>query len=159
MTALCSACASPLVIPKNNTPAAPADLVLARSTLARVNTYTNMSDAQLARVQEATRALDARQAKRVLDLLNPLEIELNTETKPYIVKTNDSLWSIAAREDVYANGQLWPLLARVNAAVLSKNGYQVHAGQKIFVKLHPTIAESVQAIRDAERGNLTVISP
>lgn len=159
LTALCSACATPLDLSKNSAATQSNDLTLARSTLARVNTYTNMSDAQLARVQEATRALDARQPKRVLDLLNPLEQELRSETKTYLVKADDSLWSIAAQEDIYANAQLWPLLAQANAGILSKHGYQVRAGQKIFVKLHPTIAESVQAIRDAERGSLTVISP
>jgi nucleoid-associated protein YgaU len=161
LCALCSGCAMPLDLSKRSSlPAAvPSNtLALARSTLARVSTYTNMSDAQLARLREATAAINAQQSQHALDLLNPLERELRTETKAYIVQAGESLWSIAARDDVYANGELWPLLAQANTAILSKSGYQVHKGQKIFVKLHPTIAESIRAINDAKRGDLNLSS-
>lgn len=170
ITSLCAACAAPLkMTPKNPAPAKSAaakpakaakpaqdETALATTTLARISTYTNMSDAQYGRVQQATESLQAKQPRRALDLLGPLERELRSETKTYLVKAGDSLWSIAAQADVYANALLWPLLAQANAAVLSKTGYQVHAGQKLLVKLHPTVDESIKAIRDSERGELTV---
>lgn len=166
LTSLCCACATPLnIAPAKTKPAKPAaaakapapkdETALATATLARLNTYTNMSDAQYARVQLATDSLQAKQAHRALEILNPLERELRSETKVYVVKAGDSLWTIAAQPDIYANAQLWPLLAQANAAALSKSAYQVQAGQKLFVKLHPTVEESIQAIRDSDRGKLT----
>lgn len=169
LSLLCSSCAAPLKLTPQSKPsaksapipakrAAPAkdELALATTTLARINTYTNMSDAQYARVQSATTSLQEKQARRALDILTPLERELRSATKIYVVKAGDSLWTIAAQSDIYANAQLWPLLAQANAAALSKTGYQVQEGQKIFVPLHPTINESIKAIRDSERGALTV---
>lgn len=156
LSVFCAACATPLsMTPNTASPAQRNDTALANTTLARVNTYTNMSDAQFARVGAATSALQARQPRRALEILNPLERELKSETKIYVVKPDESLWTIAAREDIYANAQLWPLLAQANVAVLSKTGYQIRAGQKLIVKLHPTIAENITALRDADRGEIS----
>ena len=154
--ALCAACATPLsMTPAGTAPAVRTEMSIASTTLARVNTYTNMSDAQFARVEEATRALKAQKARRALEILYSLERELKSETKTYVVKPGESLWTIAAREDIYANSQLWPLLAQANVAALSKTGYQVRAGQKLIIMLHPTIADNVQALRDADRGEIS----
>lgn len=156
LCAFCAACTTPLsMTPAGTAPAVRNEMTIANVTLARVNTYTNMSDAQFARVETATLALKAQKSRRALDILNALETELKKESKTYVVKPGESLWIIAAREDVYANAQLWPLIAQANVATLSKTGYQVRTGQKLIIKLHPTIAENVNALRDADRGELS----
>lgn len=175
LTLLCAACATPLKMDGGRKSTAPAKSASARpaapstnatdksapakgaeaqatALLNRVNSYTNMSDAQFARVQQATDSLNSGQAQRALDLLQPLEHELRSETKIYVVKPGDSLWTIAAQPEVYANAHLWPLLAEANADLLAKTNHQVQAGQKLKIKLHPTMDESIQALRNSGKG-------
>ncbi len=126
------------------------DRTLAQLELQKLQTYTGMSDAQLARMRTAEVALASGQGRRAYGLLSALTRELATATQRYVVAAGDSLWIISGRPEVYGNPYLWPLVWQANLDSLSDPN-QLRAGQRLKIRSNPTVAEVVQAIDTAHR--------
>jgi nucleoid-associated protein YgaU len=123
----------------------------ARTELEKAEVRTGLSAEQMQHLREAQSRLSAGQATVALILLQALNAELESETLSYTVQPGDSLPSIASRREVYANAQLWPLVAHANLAPLLKAG-RLHAGQVLVIDVHPTIEDVTNALEYA-RGH------
>lgn len=123
-------------------------LLLAEVELQKVQTYTGLSDAQLARVHRAELALAARQGRQAYGLLHDLNRELATATKRYVVAAGDSLWVISGKPEVYGNSLLWPLIWQSNLDTLPDPS-RLRAGQKLRIKPNPSIEDVVKAVQQA----------
>lgn len=64
------------------------------------------------------------------------ECELSGETKTYIVKQGESLWTIAAKE--YQSGYKWVLIYRANKELLKGKPDSIHPGMKLVIPLLKT---------------------
>ncbi len=126
------------------------DLLLAELELQKLQIYTGLSDAQLARMRTAEVALASRQGRRAYLLLSALTRELANATQRYVVAAGDSLWIISGRAEVYGNPYLWPLIWQANLDSLS-NPNQLRAGQRLKIRSNPTVEEVVQALDTAHR--------
>jgi nucleoid-associated protein YgaU len=124
------------------------DLLLAQLELQKLQTYTGLSDAQLARMRTAEVALAKRQGRRAYLLLSALTRELANATRRYVVAAGDSLWIISGRPEVYGNPYLWPLIWQANLDSLSDPN-QLRAGQRLKIRSNPTVEEVVQALDTA----------
>lgn len=120
----------------------------ARTELEKAQVRTGLSGEQMQHLREAQGRLKAGQATVALILLQGLNAELEAETRNYTVRPGDSLPAVAARAEVYANSQLWPLVAHANLAPLLKAG-RLHTGQMLVIPAHPTIEEVTDAMEYA----------
>lgn len=120
----------------------------ARTELEKAQVRTGLSAEQMQHLREARERLAAGQATVALILLQGLNAELEAETRNYTVQPGDSLPAIAAHAEVYANSQLWPLVAHANLAPLLKMG-RLRAGQVLVIQAHPTIEEVTDAMEYA----------
>lgn len=66
----------------------------------------------------------------------------------YQVTTEESLWDIAARENVYADGMLWPLLYKANRDQI-KDPRKVYPGQTLTIPRSATSKELEEARQEA----------
>jgi nucleoid-associated protein YgaU len=57
----------------------------------------------------------------------------STQVKTYTVKKNDSLWKIAARKDVYSDGNQWRKIYNANKKTIGKNPNLIFPGQKLVI--------------------------
>jgi nucleoid-associated protein YgaU len=121
------------------------DLALAQLELQKAQTYTGLSDDQLARVRLGELAIARNQGRTALDVLQPLNRELAQKTNRYVVAAGDSLWIIAGRENVYDNSWLWPLIWQSNLDTL-RDPNKLLSGQKLKIRPNPTIDEVVKAV-------------
>ena len=64
------------------------------------------------------------------------ECELSGETKTYIVKQGESLWTIAAKE--YQSGYKWVLIYRANKELLKGKPDSIRPGMKLVIPLLKT---------------------
>ena len=117
--------------------------------LQQIYAITGLSDDQLARVREAEVALVRGDGSRAHALLVALNKELTTDKK-HQVQSGDSLWSISARPEVYANGFLWPLIWEANKDKI-KNPNLLYQGQSLRIKPNPTVDEVVKAVEYARQ--------
>jgi LysM repeat protein len=56
-----------------------------------------------------------------------------TQKKTYTVKNGDSLWKIAARKDIYGDGNKWRKIYDANKKVIGKNPNLIYPGQKLVI--------------------------
>jgi nucleoid-associated protein YgaU len=130
---------------------------LATAQLQKLYTYTGLSDEQLARVKQAEDALARNEGHAAYEISNRLIDELKKETKQHKVGKGESLWTISARPDIYANPFLWPLIWNANRDTV-KNPSVLRAGQTLKIKPNPTIDEVVQAVNFAREHTGTKIN-
>ena len=77
----------------------------------------------------------------------------------YIVTVEESLWAIAGKEGVYADGMLWPLLYKANRDQI-KDPRRVYPGQTLTIP-RPTSQQELDAARKeaTESGIFTPAEP
>jgi nucleoid-associated protein YgaU len=56
-----------------------------------------------------------------------------TQVKKYTVKSGDSLWKIAARKDVYGDGNKWRKIYDANKKTIGKNPNKIKVGMKLVI--------------------------
>jgi nucleoid-associated protein YgaU len=115
--------------------------------LQELYSVTGLSDAQLGRLREAEVALVRGEGARAHGLLQALNRELK-EDRSHRVRSGESLWTIAARPEVYANGFLWPLIWDANRDRI-RDPDVLYAGQVLRIRPNPTVDEVVRAVETA----------
>lgn len=115
--------------------------------LQRLYTITGLNDAQLDRLREAEVVLVRGEGARAHALLQQLNKELRSDRKHRVAR-GESLWSIAARPEVYANGFLWPLIWDANRDRIPDPNV-LRQGQSLRIRPNPTVDEVVQAVETA----------
>lgn len=110
---------------------------------------TGLSDAQLAQLRAAEAALVRGNQTLALRQLQSLQSAAKAP-RPYTVQRGDTLSAIAARESVYGNSLLWPLLWAANRSTLPDPN-RLRAGTTLKIRPSPTVDEVVQAIKTARQ--------
>lgn len=110
---------------------------------------TGLSEKQLDLLREAEVLLVRGEAARAHALLQKINQE-TSKTRQHRVSAGESLWSISARPEVYANGFLWPLIWDANRDRI-KDPSQLQAGQKLRIRPNPTVDEVVRAVEYARQ--------
>lgn len=72
----------------------------------------------------------------------------------YIVNKNDSLWKIAAKDSVYGDPWLWPLIFKNNADVIKKADI-INPGLTLTIETEPSPTDVNTAIQHAKHRNST----
>lgn len=69
--------------------------------------------------------------------------EFTQETLPstYIVEDGDTLWSIAAKPEIYGNKYQWPLIYDANTDILDSYNTSLHEGQKLIIPRNVSAVE------------------
>ena len=132
-------------------------LAQANAQLQKLYAYTGLSDTQLAHVQEAEAAIARNDGRAAYELTNALSEELRNSQKRHKVGRGESLWTISAREDIYANPFLWPLIWQTNKDTV-KNPSNVREGQVLKIRPNPTVNEVVEAVTYAREHTGTKIN-
>ena len=132
-------------------------LAQANAQLQKLYAYTGLSDAQLARVQEAEAAVARNDGRAAYGITNALSEELRKSEKRHKVNRGESLWTISARPDIYANPFLWPLIWQTNKDTV-KNPSNVREGQVLKIRPNPTVNEVVDAVTYAREHTGTRIN-
>lgn len=128
----------------------------ANALVKKLNNTTGLSDAQYARLKAAENALAYQHPREAYEISSRLSDELKTKTKRHKVSKGESLWTIAKRNDIYANPWLWPLIWQANRDSL-KNPGSVRAGQVLKIRSNPTVDEVVNAVNFAHAHSGTRI--
>lgn len=123
----------------------------AERLLREVQSYTGLSDEQLAQLRTAEVAMLRGEYRSAAQRLEFLQQRLADSFKAYKVVSGDSLWRIAGRDSVYGNPELWPLIWHANSDEL-KSPHQLLAGQLLKIRPNPTIGEVVSAVDEARNG-------
>ena len=127
--------------------------VQARAELHRAQVRSGLSEAQAAQLAQGQAALESGDAAAALTQLRALNRELVHDRRSYVVQGSENLAQIAAREEIYNNELLWPLLWRANADQL-KAPERVQKGMRLNVLPHPTIDEINDALAFARQNPL-----
>ena len=128
----------------------------AKALVSKLGNTTGLSDAQYARYQAAETALRFHHPREAYEISRRLSDELKHRTKRHKVGKGESLWTIAKRDDIYANPWLWPLIWEANRDSL-KNPGSVRAGQILKIRANPTVDEVVKAVNYAHAHSGTRI--
>ncbi len=110
---------------------------------------TGLSDAQLAQLRSAEAQLVRGENAPALKRLQAIKAAAQ-KPRDYTVKRGDTLSTIAARESVYGNSLLWPLLWQANRASIP-NPHRLRAGARMKIRPSPTVDEVVKAIAEARQ--------
>lgn len=129
----------------------------AAAELQKLYDTTGLSDKQLDALRSAEAALIRGDSATALTRLKALRKEASRKTRGYTVQRGETLSEIAEREDVYGNSLLWPLIWQANRKTLPDPN-KLRAGQKLVIRVSPTVDEVVQAIRIARNnaGRLSI---
>lgn len=132
-----------------------ADLVMlgrykgrAKALLDKLGNTTGLSDAQYTRLQSAQAAMADQHPREAYEIASRIDQELAAKTKRHKVKKGESLWTIAKRDDIYANPWLWPLIWQANRSTL-KNPGSIRAGQVLKIRANPSVDEVLKAVKFA----------
>jgi len=118
---------------------------------------TGLSDANLEVMRAAESELIRGDSAVALAKLKALRQQVSRKTRGYTVQRGETLSEIAERDDVYGNSLLWPLIWQANRKALPDPN-RLRAGQKLVIRVSPTVDEVVQAIRIARNnaGRLSI---
>lgn len=140
-----------------------ADLVMlgkykgrAKALLSKLNNTTGLSDSQYTRLKAVETALAYQHPREAYEIASRLDNELKAKTKRHKVQKGESLWTIAKRDDIYANPWLWPLIWQANRATL-KSPSSVRAGQTLKIRSNPSVDEVLKAVNFAHEHSGTRI--
>lgn len=122
------------------------------------NEKPRMNDEQRRALAEAVAVYEAQQGKAAFDGLSAVLAELPEHTailppappaaKEYRVMRGDTLWSIAAKPEVYGNPRWWPLIYRANHAQITDVDV-LRAGQILKIDNQPSEEAISHAVRHA----------
>ena len=110
---------------------------------------TGLSDAQLAELRTAEAQLVRGDNLAALKRLQSIKA-VAQKPRDYTVQRGDTLSAIAARESVYGNSLLWPLLWAANRDTIP-DPHRLRAGQTLKIRPSPTVDDVVQAINTARQ--------
>ncbi len=110
---------------------------------------TGLTDAQFGQLRAAEAALVRGENATALRQLQGLNSAVQTP-RAYTVQRGDTLSTIAARDGVYGNSLLWPLLWAANRSTLA-DPHSLRAGATLKIKASPTLEEVVDAIKTARQ--------
>ncbi|HVT34283.1 MAG TPA: LysM domain-containing protein [Nevskiaceae bacterium] len=119
-------------------------LTLSAQKLHSLYALTGLSDAQLAKMREAEVALVRGDGAHAYQLLDAIDREVKAG-RTHKVAPGESLWTIAGRDDVYANSLLWPLVWDANRDQV-KDPNRLYQGQVLKIRPNPTVDEVVRAV-------------
>ena len=115
--------------------------------LQKLYSVTGLSDEQLAQQRAAEVALLRGDGAKAYAILRKLNKDISSDRK-HTVAAGESLWSISARQDVYSNGLLWPLIWDANRDKI-KDPNRLFKGQALKIRPNPTVDEVVKAVEYA----------
>ncbi len=128
----------------------------AKAIYREVSKMSGLNASQQSTLIEADKAIRNAEGRKAYDLLTPLMTELGTANIQYQVVRGDSLWSIAGKQDTYANPYEWPLIYKANRDQI-KDADLIYPGQDFTINRNPSAAESEMAINHAKnRGAWSV---
>jgi nucleoid-associated protein YgaU len=78
-------------------------------------------------------------------------------TKEYVVRAGESLWSIAARRDVYADPYLWPVIYKFNRDQIKDPGH-IYPSQRLLIPVEVD-ADTRRAARREAGAQATARGP
>lgn len=110
---------------------------------------TGLSDVQLAAMRAAEAQLVRGENVTALKTLQSIKA-VAQKPRDYTVRRGDTLSAIAARETVYGNSLLWPLLWAANRDTIA-DPHRLRAGQTLKIRPSPTVDEVVLAIGEARQ--------
>ncbi len=113
--------------------------------LSSARSFARLSDAQADRLRAAELAWARADHAAAHGLLRPLVFEFFTAMDSYRVRPGDTLATIAARPEVYENGELWPLLWRDNKGLV-RSPQRLVSGWQLRVRRHPRLEEIFDAV-------------
>ncbi len=118
----------------------------------------SMNDEQRRVLADAVANHENQQGKAAFDRFTALLAALRTPpvaippstpvTKEYRVMHGDTLWSIAAKPDVYGNPRWWPLIYSTNHAQIA-DADLLRAGQVLKIDIRPSEEAISRAVRHA----------
>lgn len=120
----------------------------AQEELAEAQGYANLSREQYQRYLDGKAAADGQRSEEAVNILRALNAELAVAQSIYTVASGDSLWKIAAKDDIYGNPFWWPLIYKSNADQIADPDV-INIGQKLNVRMHPTVSEVNAAVDHA----------
>jgi nucleoid-associated protein YgaU len=71
----------------------------------------------------------------------------------YLVRGGETLWTIAARREIYADALLWPAIYKSNRDQI-KDPRQIYPGQKLSIPRNLTEIEKLEAREKARRSKI-----
>lgn len=110
---------------------------------------TGLSDTQLASLRAAETQLVRGDNGKALQTLKGIKAVAETP-RPYRIRRGDTLSAIAARENVYGNSLLWPLLWEANKDSIPDPN-RLRAGATLKIRPSPTVQQVVAAIATARQ--------
>ena len=110
---------------------------------------TGLSDAQLASLRAAETQLVRGENSSALQKLRGIKA-VAEKPRPYRIRRGDTLSAIAARENVYGNSLLWPLLWEANKDTIPDPN-RLRAGATLKIRPSPSVEQVVQAIQTARQ--------
>ena len=131
---------------------------LAQAELRKAQDRIGLSDAQVGQLQQAQDKLAAGDSGTAFLLLQELNMQLQTETRSYVVQENESLWHVAGQQEVYGNSYLWPLVWQANKHKV-KQPYQLYKGLRLTIPAHPTLQEVSEALAYSKNNGVEGMRP
>lgn len=107
--------------------------------------FAQLDDDEAGRLRAAELSLARGEDARGYDLLRPLVFHLHTATHHHVVQAGETLWSIAARPEVYDNELLWPLLFGDNRGLI-RVPETLRQGWRLRVRKHPRLDAVFDAV-------------
>jgi hypothetical protein len=83
--------------------------------------------------QPSVKIVDTSKPKKGSSSKSRPESSKSTQVKKYTVKSGDSLWKIAARKDVYGDGNKWRKIYDANKKTIGKNPNKLKVGMKLVI--------------------------
>ncbi len=110
---------------------------------------TGLSDAQFAQLRAAEAQLLRGENAAALQGLKTIKA-VAQKPRDYTIQRGDTLSGIAARESVYGNSLLWPLIWAANRDRIP-DPHRLRAGAALKIRPSPSVDEVVQAIQTARQ--------
>lgn len=143
---------------------APVALVSAQHLLSKAQNDLKAGDFEEAQIEaiaareaarEAVTISQAKQTEQTEQIKTEPAKPVQKQTVPpepitYVVSPNDSLWKIAAKDSVYGNPWLWPLILKNNSSLI-KRADQISPGLILSIEREPSVVDIDIATQHAKQ--------